>query len=103
MANHRSGTFRLFRVFGIDVLLHWSWFLVALIQARFTDLFNGVYWHVATYLALFGIVLLHEFGHVLACRTRDQLEETADLATDARTVRSFSPPMTVSRPGRTDR
>ncbi len=59
----------MFRVFGIDVLLHWSWFLVALIQVRFTELFNGVYWHVATYLALFGIVLLHEFGHALACRS----------------------------------
>lgn len=25
-------------------------------------------WNIAEYLALFGIVLLHEFGHALACR-----------------------------------
>src|SRR5208282_3140551 len=32
-------------------------------------------WNVLEYLALFGIVLLHEFGHALACR---QVGGTAD-------------------------
>ncbi|MEI8234925.1 MAG: M50 family metallopeptidase [Verrucomicrobiota bacterium] len=61
--------FRLFRVFGITVFLHWSWFLVAAYEL---DQRSGRYaslgWNVAEYLALFGIVLLHEFGHALACR-----------------------------------
>ena len=61
--------FRLFRVFGITVFLHWSWFLVAAYEL---DQRSGRYaslgWNVAEYLALFAIVLLHEFGHALACR-----------------------------------
>jgi Zn-dependent protease len=49
--------------------LHWSWFLLAFYGissrgARYTSLL----WPVLEYLALFGIVLLHEFGHALACR-----------------------------------
>lgn len=63
------GSFRLFTVFGIDVLLHWSWFVVAVIQIQFSHLFGNPFWHALTYLSLFGIVLLHEFGHALACRS----------------------------------
>src|SRR5262245_4292593 len=65
----KNGSFHLFRVAGIDVLMHWSWLLVALIelQAR-TDEYRSPLWNVAEYLSLFGIVLLHEFGHALACR-----------------------------------
>ena len=65
----QQGSVRLFRVLGIDVWLHWSWALIAIwaIQSR-----RGVYvsemWNVIEYLSLFGIVLLHEFGHALACR-----------------------------------
>ncbi|MDD5349302.1 MAG: M50 family metallopeptidase [Chthoniobacteraceae bacterium] len=61
--------FRLFRAFGITVFLHWSWFLAAAYEL---DQRSGRYaslgWNVAEYLALFGIVLMHEFGHALACR-----------------------------------
>jgi Zn-dependent protease/DNA-directed RNA polymerase subunit RPC12/RpoP len=62
--------FRLFKIFGITVYLNWTWFLLAVyeLQAR-----KGVYqsfgWNVAELLSLFGIVLLHEFGHALACRS----------------------------------
>src|SRR6516165_8940743 len=49
MNNLTAGSFPLFRVAGIQVYVHWAWLLVA-------------------YLAIFGIVLLHEFGHALACR-----------------------------------
>src|SRR5690606_17905960 len=42
----------------------------AVIQLQwFRDAFYGPYWHVLLYLSLFGIVLLHEFGHALACRS----------------------------------
>ncbi len=65
-----KGAFRLFRVAGIDVLLHWTWFLVALIQIQHrAQSYNSLAWNVLEYLALFLIVLLHEFGHALACRS----------------------------------
>ena len=65
-----QGSFRLFRVYGIDVYLNWTWFLVAVfeIQAR-KGTYSSVLWNVLEYLALFAIVLTHEFGHALACRS----------------------------------
>jgi Zn-dependent protease len=64
-----QGSFRLFRVAGISVYMHWSWVLVAFfeIQAR-AHVYRLQLWNVAEYLTLFLIVLLHEFGHALACR-----------------------------------
>ena len=69
MLQSRNGSIRLFRLTGIDVFLHWSWFLVAVfeIQTRNRN-YSSPLWNVAEYLALFAIVLLHEFGHSLACR-----------------------------------
>jgi len=65
-----QGSFRLFRVKGIDVYLNWTWFLVALfeIQAR-NGTYSSVLWNILEYVALFAIVLTHEFGHALACRS----------------------------------
>jgi Zn-dependent protease len=65
----QRGAFRLFRLAGIDVFLHWSWFIVAVLainQRR--DNYSSLVWNAAEYVALFIIVLLHEFGHSLACR-----------------------------------
>jgi Zn-dependent protease len=64
-----QGSFRLFRFSGIDVFLHWSWFLVAIyeIQSR-AGRYSSITWNILEYLALFLIVTLHEFGHALACR-----------------------------------
>ena len=69
MPTSRQGSIRLFRFSGIDVFLHWSWFLVAAyeIQSR-NGRYSSVTWNVLEYLALFLIVTLHEFGHSLACR-----------------------------------
>lgn len=66
----RQGSFRLFRLFGIDVYLHWSWFLIALyeIQARAHE-YGSITWNAFEYITLFLIVLMHEFGHALACRS----------------------------------
>jgi len=70
MFSLKSGVFRLFRVAGIDVFLHWTWFLAALyfLSGR-GEKYSTRAWAVAEYLTLFGIVLLHEFGHALACRS----------------------------------
>src|SRR5580698_7190115 len=69
MLRSGQGSIRLFRFSGIDVFLHWSWFLVAAfeIQSR-NHSYSSIAWNVLEYLALFMIVTLHEFGHALACR-----------------------------------
>src|SRR2546425_7903459 len=69
MTPTRKGSFHLFRFAGIDLYLHWSWFVVAAfeIENRATG-YSSLTWNVLEYLALFFIVLLHEFGHALACR-----------------------------------
>jgi Zn-dependent protease len=64
----RKGSIPLFRFAGIDVALHWSWFLVAAFEISRERAYSSIVWNAAEYLALFLIVLLHEFGHALACR-----------------------------------
>ena len=64
-----AGTFPLFRVAGIQVYLHWTWLVVGYLEVvTRVNRYSSVGWNVLEYLALFGIVLLHEFGHALACR-----------------------------------
>jgi len=65
----KSGAFRIFSVAGIDVYLHWTWFIVAFIVFRNPiGEYDSPIWNAVEYLSLFGIVLLHEFGHAFACR-----------------------------------
>ncbi len=66
----RKGSVKLFRLFGITVYLHWAWFLVALWAINYrTHVYTSPVWNAAEYLSLFAIVLMHEFGHQLACRS----------------------------------
>ena len=67
----------MFRVFGITVWLHWSWFLILAWRLQLaknssdspgSTYYNSPVWMVAELIAVFGIVLLHEFGHALACK-----------------------------------
>jgi Zn-dependent protease len=61
---------RLFKIFGITVFLHWSWLLVAAFELQYRkNLYSSMSWNIAEYLVLFAIVLMHEFGHALACRS----------------------------------
>src|SRR6267143_4133219 len=70
MTPTRQGSFRIFRFAGIDVFLHWSWFLVALYEINYgRHQYSSPVWSILEYLSLFLIVLLHEFGHSLACRS----------------------------------
>jgi Zn-dependent protease len=69
MASTREGSVHLFRFAGVDVFLHWSWFVVAIIEIQSrSGRYTSIAWNVAEYLALFLIVTLHEFGHAMACR-----------------------------------
>ncbi|MDI1318742.1 MAG: site-2 protease family protein [bacterium] len=69
MTPTRQGSFRLFKFKGIAVHVHWSWFFVAIysVSIRVPN-YASPAWALAEYLALFLVVLLHEFGHALACR-----------------------------------
>ena len=66
-----SGTLRILTWFGIPVYLHWSWAVVAFFQLQWrSDAYGGsMLWIAAEYIGLFVLVLLHEFGHALACRS----------------------------------
>lgn len=73
----QNGSLRLFRFLGVTVFVHWSWALVAALQIwwRSRPPAPGappeypLYFHAALYLCLFAIVLLHEYGHALACKS----------------------------------
>jgi Zn-dependent protease len=69
MASLRKQSWHLVRLAGIDVSLHWSWFLVAAFEiSDRSRSYSSPLWNVLEYLALFLIVTMHEFGHALACR-----------------------------------
>ncbi len=69
MATLRKHSLHLARLAGIDLYLHWSWFLVAAFEiSDRAGRYSSPIWNVLEYLALFLIVTVHEFGHALACR-----------------------------------
>ena len=65
----QGGSIRLFKVAGIEVFLHWSWFLVAIYEVQvWRSMFSSPLWALLLYIGLFVLVTMHEFGHALACR-----------------------------------
>jgi Zn-dependent protease len=65
----RNGSIHLFQLFGINVYLHWSWFLILVyfVQiGRTSD--SSMTMNMLGLATLFLIVLMHEFGHALACK-----------------------------------
>jgi Zn-dependent protease len=73
----KNGSLFLFRLFGVNVFVHWSWLLVAALQIyvsrnreiELKQFQHPLSFHIAFYLCLFLIVLIHEFGHALACKS----------------------------------
>ena len=64
-----KGAFPIFRLAGIRIYLHFTWFIVAAFEVvRFAGRYRNPIWAAFEYLALFAIVLAHEFGHAFACR-----------------------------------
>lgn len=66
------GSLKLFTWFGIPVFLHWSFGLIFVYAlwigyANNLDILNTV-WLMGYFVALFGCVLLHEYGHALTAR-----------------------------------
>ena len=71
MTPTRQGSIRLFRFAGIDLYLHWSWFLAPVYAIKIEAAsYSSPIWPVLYCLALFLIVLLHEFGHAAALKAR---------------------------------
>ncbi len=69
---NNPGSLNLFKLFGIQVSAHWSWMIVATILIYFRGSGPdgvGYLMSAAIILSLFGIVLMHEFGHALACKS----------------------------------
>jgi Zn-dependent protease len=64
-----KGSFKFFTLAGIDVYIHWAWFLAFLYFVTRPDQYSNYGWSALEVLALFLIVLTHEFGHALACRS----------------------------------
>src|SRR4051812_47505811 len=70
MTPARSGAFRIFSFRGIDVFLHWWWFVLAWIEISSRQgLYTSIIWNIAEYIGLFAIVLFHEVGHAFAFRS----------------------------------
>ncbi|HEU6448590.1 MAG TPA: site-2 protease family protein [Verrucomicrobiae bacterium] len=64
-----KGSIRLFRLAGITVYLHWAWFIAFFYLTTRPSGYSSYVWNAAEILVLFLIVLMHEFGHQLACRS----------------------------------
>ena len=65
-----KGSVKFFTFAGITVYVHWMWFLVAVLSFQWrTHAYSSPVWNAVEYLSLFLIVLIHEFGHQLACRS----------------------------------
>lgn len=68
----KSWSLRIGKFFGIEVFIHWTfWILIIwifLMHLRMGDASTQGLWGVLFILALFGCVVLHEFGHALTAR-----------------------------------
>lgn len=67
-----NGSWRLARIRGIDVFVHWT-FLILLLWIGLTHLWRGSHYIEVIYgivfmLSIFACVVLHEFGHALTAR-----------------------------------
>ena len=65
---HR-GSFKILRLLGVDVLVHWTWFLLGALVVSQLTMFSTLGWRVLVFVSIFVIAALHEFGHVFACRS----------------------------------
>ncbi len=68
MLPSHAGSFRLFRAFGIDVFVHWTWLILGVFLVQLRGQTIGVPLSAAIFISVFVIVLIHEFGHALACK-----------------------------------
>ncbi len=65
----KKGSVKIFTLAGISVYMHWAWFLAFYYLTTRPHSYSSYGWSALEILALFAIVLTHEFGHQLACRS----------------------------------
>ena len=73
----KNGSLQIFRLLGVSVYVHWTWVLAGIWRIQLnmdakgpvSGDTHGIPYHTAWLLGLFGIVLVHEFGHSLACKS----------------------------------
>jgi Zn-dependent protease len=69
----KNGSLFLFRLFGVNVYLHWTWVVAAPVLIYLSQALSEhpipLALDIVLYLSLFAIVLTHEFGHALACKS----------------------------------
>src|SRR5450631_4148834 len=83
----RNGSLFIFRFLGVNVFVHWSWAVVAV--ARISGSLdaiglaggseNPMAYRIAWIMMLSLIVLMHEFGHALACKSVGGVADTIVL------------------------
>jgi Zn-dependent protease len=66
-----NDTVKLFRIAGIQVSIQLIWWIAAglYVISGEKGYYHAPVWAVVEYISLFGIVLMHEFGHAFACRS----------------------------------
>jgi Zn-dependent protease len=62
------GSFKIAKLFGIPVFIHWSFWLLFLFVAYIGKTLPSFAFHSVYVLALFVCVVMHEFGHALSAR-----------------------------------
>jgi Zn-dependent protease len=66
-----KGTFKLGKVAGIDLFIHWTFsLLIVFIYINYRTGYNAIQilWSVVFVLCIFVTVVMHELGHALAAK-----------------------------------
>jgi Zn-dependent protease len=76
-----KGTFKLGKVAGIDLFIHWTFSLliVFIVYINYRTGYNAIQilWSVVFVLCIFVTVVMHELGHALAAKTMEYKQETS--------------------------
>lgn len=94
-------SFKLFRLLGVDINIHWSWFLLFPLFVSFSNPISEILIDILTVIMIFSFVLIHEFGHILAARrygvntTKITLSIIGGMAHIDETIEDLTPKQTL--------
>ncbi len=63
------GLIRVFRLFGMPIYVHWLCLVILILHYLRVQIYDNPIWHVAVFAVFMLIIVLHELGHALACRS----------------------------------
>ncbi len=61
-------SFKLFKLFGVDIKVHWSWLIIFILFIDFKVPISEMLISALSVVVIFTFVLIHEFGHIFAAR-----------------------------------